>query len=59
LTPIEDPNIELARVNEWRVVVPKGEFEVGEQIIYFEIDSQQPDARWCENLEFYDFHVNC
>lgn len=34
--------IEVATVNNWRVVVGKGEFEINQKIIYFEIDSFLP-----------------
>lgn len=36
--------IELAIVDGWQVVVKKGEFEVGELVIYLEIDSWVPTA---------------
>lgn len=40
--------IEVARVNGWEVVVPKGEFRRGEQVVYFELDSALPleDSRF-------------
>ena len=34
--------IELATVGGWKTVVKKGEFEVGQKVIYFEIDSWIP-----------------
>lgn len=34
--------IELARVDGWKVVVKKNEFQVGDLVIYFEIDSWVP-----------------
>lgn len=38
--PIEDADaIEVAKVNGWNVVVKRGEFNPGQDIIYFEIDS--------------------
>jgi len=43
LVPIEGADkIELAKVDGWQCVVKKGEFEVGEKAIYFEIDSMIP-----------------
>lgn len=43
LDPIEGADrIELATVDGWQVVVKKGEFEVGDPAIYFEIDSWVP-----------------
>lgn len=40
--------IEVARVKGWEVVVPKGEFRRGEQVVYFELDSALPleDSRF-------------
>lgn len=34
--------IELATVGGWKTVVKKGEFEVGQKVVYFEIDSWIP-----------------
>lgn len=43
IDPIEGADaIEVATVNGWKVVVKKGEFVVGEEIVYFEIDSWIP-----------------
>ena len=45
LTPIEGADaIESATVRGWNVVVKKGEFAVGDPVIYFEIDSLLPLA---------------
>lgn len=48
IKPIVDAdNIELARIDGWQCVVKKGEFEVGDLGIYFEVDSVLPkDERW-------------
>lgn len=44
ITPIDGADrIEVARVNEWRCVVKKGEFRVGDLATYLEIDSVPPD----------------
>lgn len=40
LEPILDADrIELAKIRGWNVVVQKGLYEVGDQVVYFEIDS--------------------
>lgn len=44
LNPIDGAdNIELATVLGWNVVVRKGEFSVGEKILFLELDAQPPD----------------
>jgi RNA ligase (TIGR02306 family) len=44
LEPIEGADrIEVATVDGWKVVVKKGEFEVGELCVYLEIDSWVPN----------------
>lgn len=43
ISPIEGANnIELAGVLGWKVIVKKGEFNIGDKAIYFEIDSKVP-----------------
>ena len=43
ITPIKDADrIELAHVLGWQCVVQKGKFHVGEQCVYFEVDSFLP-----------------
>lgn len=43
IQPIEGADaIEVAQVRGWKVVVKKGEFKVGDKVIYFEIDSWIP-----------------
>ncbi len=37
--------LELAYVNGWQVVIPKGAYEVGEDVIFFEIDSFIPEFK--------------
>lgn len=49
IKPIEGADrIECARVKGWDIVVGKGEFSVGDDVVYFEIDSFLPmdDARF-------------
>jgi RNA ligase (TIGR02306 family) len=59
LTSIElDPNLEVAKVLGWQVVVPKGEFKVGDLVVYFEIDSKLQEDRWNEDLQFYNYCVS-
>jgi RNA ligase (TIGR02306 family) len=51
LTPIDGAdNIEVARCLGWNVVVRKGEFNVGDPIVYFEIDSLLPSSN-----PYFDF----
>lgn len=43
LSPIEGADrIEVAQVLGWKVVVKKGEFQVGDKVVYIEIDSKVP-----------------
>lgn len=45
LTPIEGADvIEIASIDGWKVIVKKGEFKVGDNCLYFEIDSFLPDG---------------
>ncbi len=45
LDPIEGKDIiEVATIEGWKVVVKKGEFNVGDPCVYFEIDSFLPDG---------------
>lgn len=43
-------HIEVATVLGWKVVVRKGDFKIGEDIIFCEIDSLLPRASWSEFL---------
>lgn len=53
ITPIEGyDRVELAHVGGWTIVVGKGEFEVGDPAIYFEIDSKLPEVEPFTNMEF-------
>ena len=52
IQPIPDAdNIEVATVLGWRCVIKKGEFEVGDLCVYFEIDSLIPITSWSIFLE--------
>lgn len=43
LNPIEGADaIEVATIDGWKVVVKKGDFQVGELAVYLEIDSWVP-----------------
>ena len=43
IIPIKDADsIELAFIDGWQSVVKKGEFKVGDEVLYFEIDSYLP-----------------
>lgn len=43
ITPIEGADaIETVQVRGWRVVVKKGEFSLGDRVVYFEVDSFLP-----------------
>lgn len=45
ILPIPDADaIEVARVDNWKVVVKKGEFQVGDLAVYCEVDSWIPHA---------------
>lgn len=51
-------NIEAARVMGWTVVVKKGEFQVGDPCVFFEIDSVLPDGpEWSEFMRPRGFRV--
>ena len=44
--------VELAHIGGWTVVVGKGEFQIGDPAIYFEIDSKLPEVEPFTNMEF-------
>lgn len=53
ITPIEGyDRVELAHIMGWTVVVGKGEFQIGDPAIYFEIDSKLPEIEPFINMEF-------
>ena len=48
IMPIEGyDRVELARVGGWHVIVQKGQFNIGDPAIYFEVDSRVPSDREC------------
>ncbi len=52
LEPIEGADaIEIARVLGWQLVVKKGEFKIGDLMVYVEIDSLMPDIPAFEFLK--------
>lgn len=58
VSPIKDADrIEVARVDGWECVVKKGEFAVGEQIVYVEVDSIMPEKPEYEFLRERKFRV--
>lgn len=58
LNPIEGADkIEVAQVLGWQCVVKKGEFKVGERIIYIEVDSVMPDKPEYEFLRDRKFRI--
>lgn len=53
ITPIEGyDRVELAHIMGWTVVVGKGEFQIGDPAIYFEIDSKLSEVEPFINMEF-------
>ncbi len=58
LTPIDGAqNIETAQVLGWYIVVKKGEFKVGDKIVYVEVDSLLPETEWSEFMRERKFRV--
>lgn len=49
--------LELAQVLGWQCVVKKGEFQVGDKIIFCEIDSVLPELPEYEFLRKYNFRI--
>lgn len=53
ITPIAGyDRVELAHVGGWTIVVGKGEFNIGDPAIYFEIDSQLPEVKPFTDMDF-------
>lgn len=58
IVPIEGADrVEIAVVNGWRIMVRKGQFQVGDAAIYFEIDSKVPAEEPFMFLESKHFKV--
>lgn len=58
LSPIEGADrIEVATVLGWQCVVKKGEFKVGQRIVYIEVDSVMPDKPEYEFLRDRKFRI--
>ena len=58
ILPIEKADrIETVRVLGWYVVVKKGEFKVGDKVVYAEIDSKFPEKEEFEFLENSNYRV--
>jgi RNA ligase (TIGR02306 family) len=58
LNPIPDADvIEVAQILGWKVVVKKGEFHIGDLVVYCEIDSLMPDRPEFEFLRNSKFRV--
>jgi len=58
LSPIPKADkIEVAQVLGWQCVVKKGEFKVGEKVIYVEVDSVMPEKSEFEFLRSRKFRV--
>ena len=58
LTPIEGADkIEVAKVLGWECVVKKGEFKVGQLVVYVEVDSVMPDKPEYDFLRDRKFRV--
>jgi RNA ligase (TIGR02306 family) len=58
LNPIENADaIEVADILGWKVVVKKGEFEVGDLCVYFEIDSVLPQIPLFEFMKDRRYRV--
>ena len=58
IRPIEGAdNIELIGVLGWCCIAKKGEFQVGDMCVYFEIDSKLPETEWSEFMRAKHFKV--
>lgn len=52
ITPMNADRLECAHIGGWHCVVGKGEFNVGDPAVYFEIDSQLPEVEPFLSMEF-------
>ena len=50
-------NIELIGVLGWTCIAKKGEFQIGDLCVYFEIDSKLPEAEWSEFMRSKHFKI--
>lgn len=58
ISPIEGADrVELAHIGGWRIMVKKGQFQVGDFAIYFEIDSKVPEKEPFMFLEPKHFKI--
>ena len=52
ITPMNADRLECAHIGGWHCVVGKGEFNIGDPAVYFEIDSQLPEVEPFLSMEF-------
>ena len=58
ISPIEGADsIEVAQILGWKVVVKKGEFKIGDLVVYCEIDSILPEKPEFEFLRDRKFRI--
>ena len=58
LNPISGADkIEVARIKGWNVVVKKGQFEVGNKVVYCEVDSILPERPEFEFLKDKHYRI--
>ena len=58
LNPISGAdNIEVAKIKGWNVVVKKGEFNIGDKVVYCEIDSILPERPEFEFLKDRNYRI--
>lgn len=58
IIPIKDADtIEVVRVLGWNVVVKKGEFKIGDKVVYCEVDSLFPEKPEFEFLRKVNFRI--
>jgi len=58
ISPIEGADrVEVARVLDWECVVKKGDFKIGDKVIYFECDSILPERPEFEFLRERKFRI--
>lgn len=58
IQPVENADtLEVAKVLGWVVVIKKGEFSVGDKVVYAEIDSKFPEEERFDFLRKNDFRI--